>query len=141
MIPASDPQTGALPAGIHEATWAEVVARFGGTAQRDRLLDGMKKALRWVAQAGGTRVYLGGSFVTAKAEPGDWDGCVQAEAVNVDQLSDAIRGENTWVMKQLYAGELFIDEEENDFISYFQRNKRRQPVGIIALTLREEDLA
>ena len=79
MIPEFDQATGTLPAGIHESDWAEVVARFGASDARRTLLAGMRQALRNLAAAGCTRVYLGGSFVTERSEregrpPRDWDG-------------------------------------------------------------------
>ncbi|HWE62122.1 MAG TPA: hypothetical protein VHB98_10450 [Chloroflexota bacterium] len=61
--------------GIHETTWAEVVERFGFSARRQMLLSGLQQALRSLAHAGCKRVYLGGSFVTTRNDPGDWDGC------------------------------------------------------------------
>jgi hypothetical protein len=66
MIPAFDPNTNALPAGIHKSDWAEFVTRFGYNAHRQVLLVGMKKALTWVMKAGGAGIYIGGSFVTSK---------------------------------------------------------------------------
>jgi len=78
-IPEFDLATGALPAGIHDAAWSEVAARFGINATRIRLLSGLRRALDILAAAGCTSVYLGGSFVTAKALPADWDGCYGPE--------------------------------------------------------------
>jgi len=48
-MPEFDPATGALPAGIHEATWPEVAARFGGNDRRNALLRGMREALLHLA--------------------------------------------------------------------------------------------
>jgi hypothetical protein len=43
-IPPFEPSTGLLPPGIHEATWEELVARFGWTPHRLTLLAGLKAA-------------------------------------------------------------------------------------------------
>lgn len=88
---------------------------------------------------GGTRVYIGGSFVTAKAEPGDWDGCVDSEALDVDQLSDAILTKNRTRMHEFYCGELFLNTANDDYLSYFQSTRHGSIVGIVALTMTEED--
>lgn len=58
-IPEFDPATGALPAG---------------NATRLRLLSGLH-----LARVGCSRVYLAGTFATARAVPGDWDGCLKQE--------------------------------------------------------------
>jgi hypothetical protein len=65
MIPPLDPQTGALPPGIHVATWAEIFTRYGYNPRRRRLLTGLAFALAGLRDAGCRRAYLGGSFVTA----------------------------------------------------------------------------
>ena len=75
MIPAFDPDTGNLPAGEHRARWDEIVERFGYTPWRRKLLDGLEAALASLRAAGCDRVYLDGSFVTAKEEPADFDAC------------------------------------------------------------------
>ena len=52
MIPPFDPATGALPPGIHEASWAEIVSRFGYNPDRQRLLVGLRFALAGLGFAG-----------------------------------------------------------------------------------------
>lgn len=41
MIPPFDPAGGNLPPGVHPATWDEIVARYGSTPHRLRLLAGL----------------------------------------------------------------------------------------------------
>jgi hypothetical protein len=72
-IPSFLAESGCLPAGEHDATWAEVLERFGWNQTRQAQLDGLADALRLLAGAGCTKVWLNGSFVTAKDEPGDFD--------------------------------------------------------------------
>jgi len=70
-------ESGQLPPGIHQASFDEFQERFAifdrsdrrlqVYAQLERLLIEVKKA------AVVKRVYVGGSFVTAKAEPNDFD--------------------------------------------------------------------
>ena len=133
-IPEFDPATSALPAGIHEATWPEVAARFGINAARLRLLSGLRVALGILAAAGCTRVYLGGSFVAAKALPADWDGCYGPEGVDPEQLPDSILHEDRDGMKDVFGGEIYIQYDQDvDYLAFFQTNRRKQPVGLIAL--------
>jgi hypothetical protein len=83
-IPPFDPETGLLPPGEHATSWDEIEARFGWNLRRRQLLDGLADGLAVFAEAGCTRVWLNGSFVTDKDEPGDFD-CVWSPA-GVDRL-------------------------------------------------------
>src|SRR5262245_50415371 len=85
MIPAFD-SNGNLPPGIHVATWRECEARFSGSSQRKKLLDGLARALAVLRSAGCRRVYVDGSFVTSKATPGDYDAAWEAANVDVALL-------------------------------------------------------
>ena len=88
MLPPFEP-TGRLPAGVHPATWPAFVERFGTSAQRLEQLIKLEAALRLLRKAGCLRVFLGGSFVTAKSEPGDVDVAWDMAGVDTDVL-DAI---------------------------------------------------
>ncbi len=48
--------------------------RFAINAQRQRLITGLAAALRKLGLAGCRRVIIGGSFVTSKQNPNDFDG-------------------------------------------------------------------
>ncbi len=86
MIPPFEPTTGNLPPGLHEATWDELAERFGFNQHRQRLLSGLRLALESLRVAGCRRVYIDGSFVTRKAEPGDFDAGWETSAVRVALL-------------------------------------------------------
>src|ERR1700685_2449816 len=77
---------GRLPAGIHWATWQEIQSRFGFSLRRQQLLGGLRLALAALNRAGCSRVYIDGSFVTVKREPGDYDACWDIDGVNVEAL-------------------------------------------------------
>lgn len=62
MLPAFDAR-GNLPAGIHEASWEDVVARFGTSPERRLLLVQLRAALDALAAVGCRRAWLDGSFV------------------------------------------------------------------------------
>src|SRR4051794_19742997 len=68
---------GYLPEGLYLATEAEVVFRFGSSSPRRRRL--VLRLRRWVELArrtGCRRLFVDGSFVTAKPTPGDVDAVV-----------------------------------------------------------------
>ena len=58
-------ELGYLPPGVHEATWAEFLARFGINSQRLRLATGLAAALRKLGISGCRRVIIGGCALPA----------------------------------------------------------------------------
>ncbi|PZR97227.1 MAG: hypothetical protein DLM69_09910 [Candidatus Chloroheliales bacterium] len=77
---------GNLPPGIHWATWEEVASRFGTNHHRRRLLKGLERALKALKRANCPTVYLNGSFVTARADPSDYDVTWEMEGFDVTKL-------------------------------------------------------
>ena len=142
-IPSIDPATGNLPPGIHDATWQELYLAFGSTPHRQRLLEGLLRALSALRRAGCGRAYVDGSFVTSKDVPGDFDGCWELEGVDPDALEPTLLDWNgkREAQKAKYGGELFIATAAADlagtrFLDFFQRDKNTgEPKGIVALDL------
>ena len=142
VIPGFD-ELGRLPPGIHIASWEEVVVRFGGSAWRARLLEGLRGALLSLKSAGCTVAYIDGSFVTAKREPGDFDACWDEAGVDPDALDPVLLNfdNKRAAQKAKYSGELFpasvfADLKGNSFLHFFQIDKATgDPKGIIAIDL------
>lgn len=138
--------SGNLPEGIHEASWDEIIDRFGTNPRRRELLDGLRRALDSLRSAGCRRAYLDGSFVTAKEEPGDFDACWEAVGVDPDLLDPVLLtfADRRAAQKARFGGELFPAESGADphgtrFLDYFQQDKLTgERKGIVALDL--EDL-
>ncbi len=146
MIPPCDAVSGNLPPGIHEATWSDILLRYGSTPHRLRLLAGLQAALASLRQAGCMRAYLDGSFVTDKNEPNDFDACWEMVGVDFDLLDQEIPVLLDWsrkreAQKATFGGELFIAESAADpwgtpYLEFFQRDRDSgQPKGIVALNL------
>jgi hypothetical protein len=142
VIPAFDPVTGNLPVGEHLAAWPEIADRFGQTPRRRMLLDGLLEALRLLRAVGCKRVYIDGSFVTAKEEPADFDACWDADGVDFDKVDDRLltfdRGRAT--QKAAFHGELFIADSRADpqgtlFRDFFQTDRDGRRKGIIVIDL------
>lgn len=142
-IPAFD-LNGNLPAGIHTTAWDEFVNRFGYTPHRRRLLAGMQAISELLQQAGCSRIYIGGSFVTTKKRPNDFDGCWDAAGVNLALLrmlapSLFDMSDGRAAQKQAFGGELFpaqVVEDNSDvtFLEFFQTDKQTGAAkGIICL--------
>ena len=143
MIPHVDPVTGNLPPGVHETSWDEFVARYGYTPHRLALLAGLKAALDALRIAGCRRVYIDGSFVSAKQVPGDFDGCWEVAGVDPSLLDPVLLtfDNRRAAQKAKYGGELFLAEAVADpfgtrFLDFFQRDKYTgEPKGIVAIDL------
>jgi hypothetical protein len=139
---------GRLPAGIHWATWQEIQSRFGFSSRRQQLLGGLRLALAALNRAGCSRVYIDGSFVTVKREPGDYDACWDIDGVNVEALDsvflDFSRGRSA--QKRKYFGELFPAQMPEGasgraFLEFFQTDKETgRSKGIVGLNLQEAEL-
>jgi hypothetical protein len=144
VIPPFD-RRGNLPPGIYKADWNELEARFGGSPGRVVLLSGLREALVALGDAGCRTVYIDGSFITAKEEPGDFDACWNAEGVRLDVLDPVLRdfSEGRRAQKQRYCGELFPADLAAEpggtlFLSFFQRDRDTgSQKGIVMIDLRD----
>lgn len=93
----------------------------------------MRSALLLLAQANCQRVYLGGSFVSNKEYPNDFDGCYDDMNIDYDLL-DPIFDEELTAQQDRFGGELFGDPVFQGFLQTDQDGVSR---GIIALDPRE----
>ena len=141
MLPVFDPDSGRLPPGEHVASWDEVVERFGWNEIRRRLLDGLAEVLELLAEAGCQRIWLNGSFVTAKDEPGDFDACWDTGGVDLDALDPVLLdlSNHRAAQKARFGGELFPNVVESQsglsFVEFFQNDRDTSRKGIVVLHL------
>jgi hypothetical protein len=144
VIPEFDAINGNLPSGEHAARWQDMLDRFGQTPWRRQLLAGMLEALRLLKAAGCVRVYIDGSFVTAKDVPGDFDACWDADGVVFDKVDERLltfdRGRAT--QKAAFLGELFIADARADpqgtlFRDFFQTDRDGRRKGIVVIDLKD----
>jgi hypothetical protein len=145
MIPEFD-SDGNLPPGIHSASWREFISRFGTTRHRQKLLKGLRLAINSLKTAGCNTVYIGGSFVTAKRTPNDFDACWVADSVDWDLLKriEPVLLDFTnqrAAQKAKFYGELFLagsveTRTRKRFLDFFQIDKETlKQKGIITLDL------
>jgi hypothetical protein len=135
MIPSFESVTGNLPRGIHDASWDEVKARFGGTFWRQHLLEGLEEALRQFAKAGCTSVLLDGSFVTAKAEPNDYDGTWEPDGVDLDLLDEVLLDFSNSRAAMFPASSIAAPGKV--FREFFQQDRQGRPKGIVQIDPRD----
>jgi Family of unknown function (DUF6932) len=124
------------------------VERFGSTPRRRELLAACRRTLDLLRSYGCRWFYLDGSFVTAKDEPGDYDGCWEVDGVDLFRLLreapllwDDSRGRPN--QKAAFGGDLFpmrLDGDLGDRVVFddFQHDPQTDaPKGIIALDLEQ----
>ncbi len=132
---------GLLPAGIHGAPWTEVETRFGQSARRQRLLAGLRAVLVHLAAAGCQRAWLAGSFVSAKAMPGDVDMVFDVEGVDPNELHPAFHGPaGLPVLKasfgvDCYPSHLIEADSDLPFVDFFQSTRDGRPCGVVEVDL------
>ena len=97
-------------------------------------------------QAGCSRIYIGGSFVTNKEFPGDFDVCWESQGVDrallkqIDPVFFDMSNQRA-NQKAKYGGELFRANTIADpmsgktYLDFFQEDRNGNPKGIIAIDL------
>jgi hypothetical protein len=108
---------GYLPPGVYEADEAEFNRRFGFNSYRQQLLTGLRAALISLKQAGCNRVYIGGSFITNKAEPGDVDGCFEGLYIDESVIDPIFINSDLDAQKVKYGVELVFGRNPSGFLS------------------------
>ena len=142
MIPQRDPVTGYLPPGVHHADWCEVAGCFAGNSHRVRLKAGLLAACRNLARAGCGELLLDGSFVTAKALPGDYDGAWEPAGVNPNLLDPVLIDftNRRAAMKAKYLGDLFPASFQAApgvvYRDFFKSDRNGVEKGIVLIDLR-----
>ena len=136
---------GNLPPGEHSAGWDDLVTRFGWNSWRLQLLGGLQAALVPLRTAGCQRLYVDGSFVTAKDMPGDYDAAWDPIGVDLNMLRlfEPVFfdfSNRRAAQKAKYRGEFFpstaaADQFGTTFYEFFQLDKDTGlPKGIVVLT-------
>ena len=137
-----------VPPPVHTVDWDEFALRFGWTVRRRELLGGIERVGRNLRGAGVGALWIGGSFVTAKDKPGDFDGLWSPgvssfDPTKIDPLlidEDDLRT-GRFRQKAKYGGELFPAGSEGDgsatFQQFFGQTRDGSPQGIVRLRLRD----
>ena len=147
LIPAFESDTGALPAGNHQATLEQIERRLGFTPRRRWLFKGLSVAVEAFRAAGIEEIYIDGSFCTEKPDPGDIDGYwvepnegvydridpywIDFELVFVPHVRKW-----KWRMWADHGVEFFIHPAmrataERGFPEFFRQDRNGQPRGVI----------
>jgi hypothetical protein len=130
-IPPFD-ERGYLPSGVYETDEVEFSRRFGFNSYRQQLLVGLNAALISLKQAGCERVYIGGSFITDKAEPGDIDGCFEGLYIDKNIIDIIFIDTDLDAQKAKYGVELVFGSNRAGF---FQTDRDGNAKGIVVINL------
>ena len=125
-------------ASIH-VTLAEIEARFAMTRHRKKLFSGLKAVAENLKAANCQTLYLNGSFITNKEDPGDYDACW--EPLEVNQNLDPVLLTDRAARKVKYLGDIYprIPELTNglDHFQSWQLDRDDNIKGIIIIDLRK----
>ena len=135
---------GILNPGIHKMTWEEFCDFFTSPSiyseRRVELLKGLKQVVDILRKIENIRIYIDGSFVTNKLDPGDWDACFDCSISQIYNLLKKYPLFDRNEQKKLYKGELFFATDEADgfghtFLEFFQRMRGNSAIkkGIVEL--------
>lgn len=130
-----------LPPGIYEVGLNEFANRFVYNERRKSLYEGLLLGATNLFKAGCPQLYIDGSYVTAKPEPGDFDLCWDLEGVSEDMLDPILKdfSNKRASQKQKFGGEFFpftfYQEPLGSFLEFFQTDKATGArKGIIKIT-------
>ena len=106
-----------LPRGLHNGTLAEVKKRFATNETRKTLYAGLFKACIELQTAGCKVIFLDGSYVTDKPNPGDFDLCWDPTHVNAHKLDPVFLDFSNLRKNQKlkYGGEFFPSSAKADW--------------------------
>jgi len=140
-------EQGSLPPGIHRASPEDIAARYGRfqhTTRRPQLVTLLREFIAEVRQCRWVRrLFLSGSFVTAKDEPNDIDVLVVFER-NVNLTTLLPHEYNVLYPRGALrrfgpAIDLHVVEAESEamerLLRFFQRDRRGNTVGIVEVIL------
>lgn len=135
-----------LQEGVHKLSLKEFQEVFVFNPHRRKQFIGLVNAMKALKQAGCSKVYIDGSYVTKKPLPGDYDACWDVTNVNPDKL-DAVFLDFTnkrASQKAKYEGEffpahIFADGKQTPYIEFFQIEKHSgERKGIVLIELSDE---
>ncbi len=120
---------GYLPEGMFIATEAEVTFRFGtATRQRRQLVLRVRRWIDLARRIGAPRLFIDGSFVTAKLEPNDVDAVVLLPYDFEDQIATNVDAATEFeeMLVTRRPEEIFAAEDEadwNEWVEFFSRTR------------------
>ena len=133
---------GLLSPGVHRHSVKEVIEVFGrSNHQRRNLADGLYAGVESLRAASVEVIVIGGSFITAKPEPRDVDGCwLYTPKVDIGKLDPVFLAE-TSASKAKFLMDFTIDGVRvvptGQYLTRYEKltiSREFQPAGVVLLT-------
>lgn len=131
-----------LEPGRYELTWNEFGDSFFNNEHRRHLGQGMLAAIKDLQNAGCKRVEVGGSFVSSKPLPKDFDLVFQKDGVDMSRVDSTISSKQYWMQQDKFGGELFADDTHfnspyKSAIDMIRQTRRQEEFGTVVLDLQQ----
>lgn len=131
-----------LEPGRYELTWNDFTGSFFSNEHRQHLGQGMLAALKDLQRAGCARVEVGGSFVSSKQLPKDFDLVFQKEGVDMNLVDPSISSKQYWLQQDKFGGEFFASDTHfnspyKSAIEMIRQTRRNEEFGTVVLDLRQ----
>ncbi|MSR56847.1 MAG: hypothetical protein EXS05_04150 [Planctomycetaceae bacterium] len=144
MIPEFN-ENGLLPPGLHRTDLDGFRDRFAVFDRSDRRLRVFEQLERLLGEANKTtiikRVIVGGSFVTAEAEPNDFD-CIltlDPEIVGATLRPFEYNLVSRRMARRMFGGDILAalegSEALNQYLDFFQTTREGERMGIVEVVL------
>jgi hypothetical protein len=119
---------GFLPEGVHLASWSEFTSKFAYNTQRQEVSAHLLDALHDLRDSGAKDVWIGGSLVTRKLRPNDFDLGYASFPEHLKRMPVLWDRE---MMKEAYHGEMWPD-----CLNYYRLNTRvGKRIGVVQIDL------
>ena len=112
-----------LEPGRYELTWNDFTNSFFNNEHRQHLGQGMLASIKDLQRAGCKRVEVGGSFVSSKPLPKDFDLVFQKEGVDMNLVDPSISSKQYWLQQYKSA------------IDMIRQTRRQEEFGTVVLDL------
>lgn len=132
-----------LPPGIHDSDLDEIRDRFATNAVRRELFTCLVDAAAGLRLAGCKKIYLGGSYVTDKPKPRDFDICWDPNGIDPKRLDPVLLDfrNGRAAQKSKFRGEFFpsslhCEDVGKTFLEFFQQDRftgKRKGILVIPL--------
>ncbi|MBI1924110.1 hypothetical protein HYR99_07650 [Candidatus Poribacteria bacterium] len=136
---------GCLPPGLYLASLDEIWERFGSTSEQRRLLfQRLQTFVTLARHVGSLRMFVNGSYVTAKTHPGDIDVVIWVDedkfrqlVIQEDELAMNLR-EMLLTKEPKEAFVVFNENKWNAWLDFFSliRNRPGEKKGLVEVQLR-----
>jgi hypothetical protein len=142
-IPALE-ENGLLPPGLYQADLCEIWERFGRTSERRRMLfNRLQTFVDAARHVGALRVFIAGSYVTAKTNPGDVDVVIWVGAGFLELLEvgdkQALNLELMFLTREPKEAFAVFDKDGwNAWLNFFSciRNREGERKGLVEVSLK-----